>query len=320
MKFGVKVKDAVAGGKFISYPRDGDNNYRFLEEIGEWTKYYEHFDRERRLSYPCPGRDAECPGCDEKARADAQAQAEGKDESDVWGPSKRYLVNVLTDQGYVNLVKLPASVHDDLTVYRDRYSTVCDRDYIVTRFKSEGRVKYAVDRGEPDKIDLSAHRAKMVDHEEMLTKAWLEAWGEPAQKRSEAEQSQDAPPRRAKREPQQETAERYATGQLKSQPESSNGETGRSAGPRVSVARDETKNWSGMPEQDAKEEIPSEPAGAAEPAQAEEAEEEVTEVTESEIRSMSATDLKGLIASCGLEVPVSDDSGALADYLIESLS
>lgn len=308
MNFGVKVKDdkgGGGGGRFISYPKEGDNSYRFLEEISEWTKYYEHFDKSRNISYPCNDKRSReerlafehsgCPGCEDKRIADMEAEQEGRD-SNVWGASKRYLVNVLTDEGYVNLVKLPASILDDMLIYESRFGTVTDRDYIVTKFQREGRWKYSTDRGEMDKTDLTQYQSKLNDHQTALMNAWVEAWGDGdvavAQPRRERQATTD--------QPQTESA---------------------SSGPHLHVAKDPQEDrkssWADAPHPD---DPPSEPARVAEPVQEPEAD-ETREVSESELRDMEPADLRQLIIQCGLEAPEAlDTSDELADFLIEQLA
>lgn len=319
--FGTKVKDdKKSGSQFISYPKDGDNVYRFLEDSSDWTKYFEHFDADLRMSFPCPDErtyeqrksyegPSDCPKCEEKRIADLEAQKEGKDYSNLWGPQKRYLVNVLTSEGYVNLVKLPASILDDLLLYETRYGTLTDREYTITKFKNrDGKVKYSVDRGDADKIDLTMYKDRMNDHEEALQRNWTE-WSQAVQlghrpgEKPLTDEVKDAFGGQA--------AQKFHD-PMPSQRGSSWGDAPTPVDPGHSA-------WGGENSaQPQNQQFPSEPAGAAEPEQAEDDGEK--EISESELRAMSADELKGLIESCGLEAPDTDDSDELADYLISKLS
>lgn len=318
--FGTKVKDdKKSGSQFISYPKDGDNIYRFLEDSVEWTKYFEHFDADLRMSFPCPDErtyeqrknyegPSDCPKCEEKRLADLEAQKEGKDYSNLWGPQKRYLVNVVTTEGYVNLVKLPASILDDLLLYESRYGTLTDREYTITKFKNrDGKVKYSVDRGDADKIDLTLYKDRMNDHEEALQRNWTE-WSQAVQlghRPGEAlsQEVKDAFGGQAEASKNLDPQEGRA---------SSWGDAPKDHGQSA---------WGGENSaQPQNQQFPSEPARAAEPEQAEEAEKEISE---SELRKMSADELTDLIQSCGLPVPDPNQglgSDELADYLISKLS
>lgn len=317
MQFGTKRKNETTstGKGWIKYPKDGDNVLRFLEEMDDWTKYYEHFDEEKRVSYPCPGRDFrdQCPGCIKKDRADKIAQENGT-ETTVWGASKKYLVNVLDDSGYVNVWKIPASALDDLILFSDRFGTITDREYTITKYKNrEGRIKYSVDRGDPDKVDLSQYHAKMTSHEQALETSWIEAWGAPLDADGGSQEPEYLPQdNRATAYPEEEQPV------LARKP--ANMQEQATANHIAALKGDEEK-------------IPSEPAGVAVPEQAPaQAAEETASATDSdddeeqtisedELRSMSAAELKVLIGNCGLEVPADEErSDKLADYLIAALS
>jgi hypothetical protein len=308
MASGTKVKDDTkSGGNYISYPKDGDNVYRFLDEPDDWTKYFEHFDEALRMSFPCPDErtyqerknmegPSTCPRCEEKRLADLEAQREGKDGSNIWGPQKRYLVNVLTSEGYVNLVKLPASVLDDLLLYNSRYGTLRDREYTITKFKNrDNKVKYSVDRGDADKVNLDQYADRMQDHEEALQRNFNE-W-------------------------QQAVAVGHRPGETPLTDEVKEAFKGQAEQKFDDPQEKRENSWGDAPKAAAEpvqDQFPSEPAGAAEPEQADD--EAEREISESELRAMSPEELKGLIESCGLEAPDSNESDELADFLISKLS
>lgn len=277
MKFGRKVSDpprpgqtATTSDRWIKYPKDGDTVLRFLEEMTDWTEYWEHFDKNKQKTYPCTNDRLTCPGCVAKTQDEEEAERENR-KPRIWGASKKFLANALNEQGYVDLWKIPSQAVTQLQLYSNRFGTITDREYTITKFEQNDRVAYNVDRGDKDFIDLSMYRSRFQDHEDALQKSWIEAWGAP---------------------PTEKTVQQAS--------------------------------WSGMDPADGKpklsvigtkEEIPSEPAGAAEPEQAEEA----REIDEGDLRRMSPDELKALITECGLDVIDSEDSDELADYLMAKL-
>ena len=171
MKFGTKRKDAEprtggSNGKYIKYFKKGEKTLRFLEEFDEWTEFYDHFSQSLRRSYPCTGQRDTCPGCtsdDERERS----------------ASFRWLVNALDPEtGYVDLWKIPVSLQEDLERYEEKSGTLTDRHYTVIQFKSEGKVRYSIERDDKDNTPLSEYADKMLDHQEALQAAYNEAWGE----------------------------------------------------------------------------------------------------------------------------------------------
>lgn len=183
MKFGTSVKDYKAtssnsAGRIISWLKEGDNVLRFLEEYPEWTVYYQHFDRNRRRGYPCNNEDrANCPGCKEREEDQRMAEIEDR-EPRIWGAQKFYLVNVLTQQGYVNLYQIPASAVSSVERMYSKYDTITDREYTIVKYKGDdGRWKFDLERGDPDTIDLSQYKSRMADHSTALENAYNELWG-----------------------------------------------------------------------------------------------------------------------------------------------
>ena len=287
MKFGRKVSDpntnTGGGGGFIKYLRDGDTTLRFLEEPTEWTEYWEHFDKNSQRSYPCTNQRDTCPGCVLKTKDEEEAERDNR-QPRVWGAQKRYLVNALGSNGYVDLWKMPGSLMPSLQRYADRFGTITDREYTLSKFEANGRTQYDAERGDKDFIDLSPYRNKMADHEAALQKAWIEVFGAPPEETLEA-----APAVSSKPTP---TAE--------------------------SAADDKVSSWGAKAAED--DVPPSEPAGSAEAEQEIDTAAE-REILESDLRQMSPDEIKTLIDQAGLPpIPFeSDDSNELADYLIAQL-
>lgn len=179
MRFGTKASESAkatssSSDGFVKYFKNGDTRLRFLEELDDWTDYYEHFDKEKQRSYPCTGKRKTCPGCIEFDRLTDEG---GK----PWAASRRYLVNSFDpDTGYVNLYKVPVSLIDDLSRYSDKDGgTILARDYTVARYtkKDDGKIAYSVDREEKDPADLSVHKEHMKDHQLALQAQYLDVFG-----------------------------------------------------------------------------------------------------------------------------------------------
>lgn len=174
MVFGAKVKDApsamLSGGggegteRWIKYFQKGETTIHFLEELDEWTVYYEHFHQSKSRAFPCTGDRKSCPGCTSENEKESRA-------------SKRYLVNALKD-GYVDLYKIPASLWDDLNRFADKDGgTIMARDFTVVRYEKDNGVGYSIDREDKVQVDVRLHRDNMQDHQEALGAAYAQVWG-----------------------------------------------------------------------------------------------------------------------------------------------
>lgn len=187
MKFGIKKKDAPANegggsGRYIKYFKKGEKTLRFLEDTDEWTKFFDHFSQSKMRSYPCTGDRETCPGCTSENEKERSA-------------SCRFLVNALDPEtGYVDLWKVPVSIIDDLERYEAKDGTITARLYNVIQFKSEGKVKYSVEKEERVATPVSDYADKMMDHEQALQEAYDEAWGQdPADHESPVQQPSKRP-------------------------------------------------------------------------------------------------------------------------------
>lgn len=197
MKFGVKKKDAPAGGdgggsngRYIKYFKKGEKTLRFLEPTDEWTKFYDHFSQGKSRSFPCTGDRETCPGCTSENPKEKQA-------------SCRFLVNALDPEtGYVDLWKIPVSIIDDLERYEAKDNSISDRLYTVIQFQSEGKTKYSVDREERVQTPVSEYADKMLDHQQALQESYQEAWGEdPADAESPVQEPSKRPKAKKKDKP-----------------------------------------------------------------------------------------------------------------------
>lgn len=173
LKFGVKVADAPdldpmaesGGGRYIQYFKDGETRLRILEEHGEWTKVWMHFNQSKKIEYPCTGDRESCPGHNSTDEREAKA-------------SCRFITNALDrETGYVNLYKIPASIEGDFERQASKYGTLLDRDYEVIRESGDRGTSYSVDRCDPDDLDISEHLKYVQDHGPALEEAFRDVWG-----------------------------------------------------------------------------------------------------------------------------------------------
>lgn len=269
MKFGVRAAEATkssASGStdWLRYFKDVETRLRFLDELDDWIEVWMHFSQSKMRRYPCTGDRDTCPGCLSENEREAKA-------------SKAYIVNALTD-GYVNAWIIPGSLFEDMDRHKDKGGgTILDRDFTVVKKNTDAGVRYAVDREERDRIDLSRYEDKKRDPQKMLMDAYVEVWGaQPGEKVTEREIIAKTPPR--------------------IMPKTFENEVKGSWGDNL-----------GDP--------PSEPQ-----AQQDSEPEEDQEISETQLRAMSAPQIKALFVQCGLEVPATDETDKLADYLIASLT
>src|SRR5678815_1751728 len=203
MRFGKSAAEAAeepsrggaGGGDWIRYLKEGDTTFRILEDPDDWTYYWEHFSP-AGFSFPCNSED-DCPGC----------SSENEKMSKV---NRRIAFNALQSwQGndYVNVFKIGPMVSEKLENRYARFSTLTDRDYTITKYKTSGdRWDFDVEGHTPSPIDPSKYELK--DIEQMLAAQWNEAWGEGA--KSKSGQGSKSDPWRA-REPSESAGSRKRT-------------------------------------------------------------------------------------------------------------
>ncbi len=136
-----------SGSQYLTrVPSEESVTVRFLTEPEEWYGYYEHYDAIRKF-YPCSD---DCPGCTEGDR-----------------PSGRYLANALdvAENRVVPLV-LPKSAVSSLVKKHEKYGTMLDRDYEISRSGQGFDTEYDVTPESPTRINLS--RYDLLDLEELL--------------------------------------------------------------------------------------------------------------------------------------------------------
>lgn len=152
------LKKGGSGAAFIKQvPANDAMLVRFLTEPEEWFGYNEHYDQTRRAYYPCVADD--CPGC---------AQDERK--------SFRYLANAVDlDEDRVIPLKLPKTLATRLTLKYDKYDTLMDRDYELTRSGEGLDTDYDADAEAPMKRNMKKYEP--LDLGEILQGAWEYVFG-----------------------------------------------------------------------------------------------------------------------------------------------
>lgn len=136
------LSSGAGQGAWIKYvPKNGTMNIRFLQEPEEWVNYNEHFDQALRKSYPCTG-ETDCPGCQTQERR-----------------SNRYLANAVDlDNQRVVPLQLPKDLANRLVVRYEKYGTLMDRDYELSRTGEGLDTTYDLDPGAPTKMRLSQYQ------------------------------------------------------------------------------------------------------------------------------------------------------------------
>jgi hypothetical protein len=132
-----QMKKGGGGAGYLKrVPEDGSLVVRFLTEPDGWVMFFEHYDAVRKF-YPCT--DTGCPGCAEGDR-----------------PSQRYLTNAVdVDENAVIPLLLPKSAASSVLKKYDKYGTLLDRDYEVSRTGSGMDTEYEAIPESPTKMNLN---------------------------------------------------------------------------------------------------------------------------------------------------------------------
>lgn len=169
-----RLKKASGGGSGIAFiPKNGSRTVRFMDEPEDFIGYQEHWDDTIRKSYPCIGEANDCPGC----LADKRR-------------TSRNVVNALdVDKKQVIALQLPTTVVNKLVNRFDRYQTICDRDYEISKSGEGLDTDYDIESDTPRKRDMK--RYKKLDIPALLEKSYNDAMGE--------DEDEDESPRRKKK-------------------------------------------------------------------------------------------------------------------------
>lgn len=167
------VKRGGGGGADLTrhVPKEGIT-VRFLAEPDDgWVEYLEHYDEQNKVYRACTD---DCAYCADDVRR-----------------SKRYLAPVLVpEEQKIEALKLPATAVSQLLKKYDRFGTLLDRDYEITKDGEGMSTEYYVDNEDPRRINLS--RYQIPDLEEILEKLA----GAPAGDDDEDDDEEERPKRR----------------------------------------------------------------------------------------------------------------------------
>lgn len=170
LKTALKKKGA---GPITFVPEDGII-VRFLTEPEEWFGFNEHYDAGLKSYYPCI--EGKCPGCEQGLST-----------------SFRYLTNAVdrsTDKAIA--LKLAQDAANRVVMKFDKYDTIMDRDYEITRSGTGFDTIYDVSPEAPDK-SFRPSKYELFDLEELVEKAWERAFGD------EEDEDEEDEPRRPKK-------------------------------------------------------------------------------------------------------------------------
>jgi hypothetical protein len=130
------VKKGSGGGSYLSrIPADASLTVRFLTEPTEWIAYFEYYDAEQKKFFP---------------------SIEGVQTQER--PAARYLANALdvVESRVIPLV-MPKSVAASLLKKYDKYATLLDRDYELSRSGAGLETEYDVTPEPPTKMNLDRY-------------------------------------------------------------------------------------------------------------------------------------------------------------------
>lgn len=172
------LKKGGGGSQYLTrVPADGSLTVRFLTEPTEWVTYFEHYDQVRKF-YPCTD---DCPGCTEGER-----------------PSARYLCNALdvSETRVIPLV-MPKSMAGSVLKKYEKYATILDRDYELSRSGTGLDTEYDVTPEPPTKMNID--RFDLLDLMEIL-EGQLES-ADAASSKGDDDDDDDAPaPKRTRKD------------------------------------------------------------------------------------------------------------------------
>jgi hypothetical protein len=153
---------STGAGRLQWIPANGSITVRFLTEPDGWANYLEHYDKGIRSYFPCTG-DNDCEGC----------KARGEDD---WAPSSRYLANALdTEKDRVVALKLPKDLVTRLVARYEKYDTLMDRDYELSRIGT-GKDDTFYDATPEPASARKLTKYQLVDLEDVLQDAYNAVW------------------------------------------------------------------------------------------------------------------------------------------------
>lgn len=133
-------KRGAMGGGLQSVPKEGCT-VRFIEEVSEWVSFSEYYDPDNKTFVPM---------------VEDEVLPEGS------RPSTRYIANVLWQsegqmQGKVVAFKMPKKVAIALLNKFEKYGTMTDRDYEITKYGEGMSIEYDVTPEDKSTINLKKY-------------------------------------------------------------------------------------------------------------------------------------------------------------------
>lgn len=171
MRFGedwktFKNRPTEGGGNYLRTFKEGKTVVRFLTEPDGWVGYLEHYNpNPGGFSFPCTGDRDSCPGCTSTQEA-------------MRGKSAKVAITVLVEDKWVNVYKITKKFADRLELRYQRWETMMDREYEITRIGTDKKTDYDVESG--DKGPLKGDW-ELPNIHEMLTENWEQTWGDEQQ-------------------------------------------------------------------------------------------------------------------------------------------
>jgi len=174
MRFGTSYDDfskqdssTNGGGTFIRAFKEGDTVIHFLTEPAEWVGYLEHYNpNPGGFSFPCTQENT-CPGCNSELE---KMRSKGR----------KVVIPVVVDDKWVNLYKIPKKFAERLAKRADRFGTLLDRSYVITRTGTGIDTDYDVESGDKDRYDFDPDAYIVPDVEQLLEDTFHQVWGDEA--------------------------------------------------------------------------------------------------------------------------------------------
>ncbi|MFE9742931.1 hypothetical protein [Streptomyces sp. NPDC006477] len=174
----LKRSGGGASGKIGFIPED-PITCRFLSEPETWIGYHEHYNGPNADPRYSPCVDGECCLPENLYQGNK--------------PTFRYLANAYNvDQSKVQALKMPKSLVEQLVKFYEKYGTILDRDYELSRSGSGMDTSYSAVPDDKSPIKISRFRKDMVDLEQLL-----EDWA--SEQEEEDDDEEEVSPRRRRR-------------------------------------------------------------------------------------------------------------------------
>ena len=150
------MKKSLKGGaqsNVRNIPKEDSLTVRFLTNPEDWHGYYEHWMKDG----PRPCTDDDCEGC------------ESDDEKERKRLFRYMAPAYVVDDQKVQALKLPKTLVEQLVNFYQKYKTLLDRDYELSRTGSgQNDTRYMAVPEAPTKIKMARFEDKIPDLDEVL--------------------------------------------------------------------------------------------------------------------------------------------------------